>query len=286
MKSEFNIENMNISIIGLGLIGGTFAMGLKSLNPKNIWAVDIDKEALKKGEELSLIDRGYEDPKEPLKDSDIVIICLYPKLVKKFIKDNRDNFKPGAIITDVTGIKNGLIEEINNLLPANVDFVFGHPMAGREKKGLEYSSLEVFQGANYIITPNDRNKEESIEVIEWMARNIGFKNIMRISPKRHDEIVGFTSQLPHVIAVALINSDNLNIDTGSFVGDSYRELTRIAQINEKLWSELFIGNKENLVGEIEAFEFKIKVLKEAIRDEKLETLEREFKESSRRRKEL
>lgn len=286
MKEDFNIEDFNITIVGLGLVGGSYAKALKKMNFKNIWAVDIDKIALNKGEELSVIDKGYTDAKQPLMNSDIIFICLYPNSVKKFIIDNMNNFKPGTIITDVTGIKNGLIEEVNNLIPPNIDFVFGHPMAGREKKGLEYSSAEVFEGANYIITPTSRNKEISIKVVELLARKIGFKNVVRISPKKHDEVISFTSQLPHVIAVALINSDDLNIHTGSFVGDSYRELTRIAQINGELWSELFIGNKENLVEKIEIFEENIKILKKAIIDEEREVLEGEFEKSSRRRREL
>lgn len=280
------LENLNITIVGLGLVGGSFAKALRTLNPKNIWAIDIDKEALQDGESMRIIDKGYENPEEPLKNSDLVIICLYPELVKGFVKDNIDNFKSGAIITDVTGIKNRLVEDINNILPESVDFVFGHPMAGREKKGLEYSSSEVFQGANYIITPNARNKESSIDLIEKIARNIGFKRVMKIDPQKHDEVIAFTSQLPHVIAVALVNSDDLNIDTGSVVGDSYRELTRIAQINEKLWSELFIGNKENLLQKIEVFQERLDLLKRAILEDKKDILEEEFIKSSIRRKNL
>ena len=280
------LENLNITIVGLGLVGGSFAKALKFLNPKNIWAIDIDKESLQKGEAMGIIDRGYEDPEEPLKSSDLVIICLYPDLVKRFVGDNLANFKSGSIITDVTGIKNGLVEDINKILPENIDFVFGHPMAGREKKGLEYSSSEVFKGANYIITPNDRNKKSSIDLIEDIAINIGFKRVIKIDPQKHDEVIAFTSQLPHVIAVALVNSDDLNMDTGSVVGDSYRELTRIAQINEKLWSELFIGNKENLLQKIERFQEKLELLKTAIMEDKKDILEEEFIKSSVRRKNL
>lgn len=277
------LENCNVTIIGLGVIGGSFAKSLKKLNPKNLWAVDVDVESLKRGEEQSIIDKGYTDSKEPLKSSDLVILSIYPNLVKDFIKDNLGNFKQGAIITDATGIKNGLIDEINSILPDDVDFVFGHPMAGREKKGLDYSSAEVFQGANYIITPNPRNREENIELMENIIRGIGFKSVRRVDPHKHDEIISFTSQLPHVIAVALINSDNLGIDTSAFIGDSYRELTRIANINAELWSELFIGNKDNLVRMIEGFEEKISLLKEAVASGDKETLETEFKESSYRR---
>lgn len=285
-EDDFNINKFNITIVGLGLVGGSYAMALRKLKPNSIWAVDIDNTALRRAEEMNIIDKGYRDAKIPLNNSDLVIICLYPTLIKKFIEDNINNFKPGAIITDVTGIKNGVIEEINNLLPENVDFVFGHPMAGREKKGLEYASSEVFKGANYIITPNERNQEKNIKVIETIAKEVGFKSVTRISPEIHDNAIAFTSQLPHVIAVALINSDNLGINTGLFIGDSYKELTRIAQINGDLWTELFIGNKKNLVQHIEIFEKNIEILKKSIIDEERKILQKEFQESSRRRREI
>ncbi len=286
MRENFDIHEFNITIIGLGLLGGSYAKALKKLNPKNIWAVDIDEKALMDGEKLGVINKGYMDPKEPLINSNMVIICLYPNLLKKFIKDNKEYFKPHTIITDATGIKNGFIDEINSLLPEDVDFVFGHPMAGREKKGLEYSSAEVFEGANYILTPTERNKETSLLIVELIARGMGFRNVVRVAPQKHDEIISFTSQLPHAIAVALINSDNLNINTGKFIGDSYRELTRIANINAELWSELFLGNKDNLISKIEVFEEKMKLIKQAIIDDDKEALENEFKESSRRRSQL
>lgn len=286
LESDFNIKDLNITIVGLGLVGGSFAKALKPLKPKNIWAVDIDTGALDEGVGLSIIDRGYIKAKEPLKDSDIVIICVYPKLVEEFIRENKDNFKKGAIITDVTGVKNELVEDINGLIPKDVDFVFGHPMAGREKKGLGYSSAEVFKGANYIITPNPRNKAKSIEIIKWLAKNIGFEKIIELSPEKHDEVIAFTSQLPHVLAVALVNSDDLNIDTGSVVGDSYRELTRIAQINSELWTELFIENKGNLVQKIELLEENINKIKRAILEEDRDLLKEEFERSSDRRKKL
>lgn len=286
MENDFNMEDFNITIVGLGLVGGSFARALKKLNPKNIWAVDIDGDALKKGEEIGLIDKGYLDSKEPLEKSDLVIICLYPELVKIFVERNMADFKTGTVITDVTGIKNGLAEEVNMILREDIDFVFGHPMAGREKKGLEYSSAEVFQGANYIITPTSRNLKSSLYLIESMAKGIGFKNIMSLDPKKHDEVISFTSQLPHAIAVALVNSDDLKIETGRVVGDSYRDLTRIAQINAELWSELFIGNKENLVEKIEHFQDKLDLIKKAIVEEDKKTLEEEFEKSSVRRKNL
>ncbi|KOA18878.1 prephenate dehydrogenase [Clostridium homopropionicum DSM 5847] len=278
--------DFKITIIGLGLIGGSYALALKELKPSKIYGVDISEESLRLGEAMEVIDKGYTDPKEPLMESDLVIMCVYPKLVKEFIKDNMDYFKMNAVITDVTGIKSQFVEEVNGLLREDIDFVFAHPMAGREFSGLKYASKEIFKGANFIITPTDRNKEQNIKLIENMAIKMGFKNIEKVKPEIHDKIIGFTSQLPHVIAVSLVNSDNSGLDTGKFTGDSYRDLTRIARINTKLWSELFLGNKENLINEINEFQQNIAELKNAIENEDIETLNKILSRASKKREEM
>lgn len=278
--------DFNITIVGLGLIGGSYALALRDLNPKNIYAIDNDKEALKFGEELGIIDKGFTEAEIPLKESDLVILCVYPMLVKNFVENNMDNFKQGAIITDVTGIKKDFVEEVNALLREDIDFVFGHPMAGREFSGVKYASKDIFKGSNYIITPTERNKSENVDLIEKIARGIGFKNVEKVSPEDHDKIIGFTSQLPHVIAISLVNSDNSGLDMGKFTGDSYRDLTRIARINTKLWSELFLGNKENLIYEIEEFEKNIVDVKKAILDSDIEKLCKILDRASKKREEM
>ncbi|MBN1053263.1 MULTISPECIES: prephenate dehydrogenase [Clostridium] len=277
---------MKVVIVGLGVIGGSFAMALKDAGYKDVYGIDNDKETLLKAEKLNLIRRGYIDGNEILKDADLIIISIYPKLVKDFIKNNIDNFKYGAVITDATGIKKMFINDIVNILPLNIDFVFGHPMAGREKKGIDFASSDVFKGANYILTPTSKNKEENLKLVENLAYEIGFKRVKRISPEFHDEMIGFTSQLPHSLAVALVNSDLEGRDTGSFIGDSYRDLTRIANINEDLWSELFLGNKENLLKSIESFECELDKIKDAIKNDDKESLKKLFIKSTKRRENL
>lgn len=277
---------MKIVIVGLGVIGGSFAMALNEAGYKEVFGIDTNQETIKKAEELGIIKKGSPKGEEFLKEADLVIISIYPKLVKNFVESNKDNFKNGAIITDATGIKGMFINEITKILPENVDFVFGHPMAGREKRGIDFASSKVFKGANYIITPVERNKEENIKVIEDLAYEIGFKRVRRITPEFHDEMIGFTSQLPHAMAVALINSDEEGRDTGSFIGDSYRDLTRIANINEDLWSELFLGNKDNLLKAINNFELQLDLIKKAIYDNDKEALKKYFIKSTKRREKL
>lgn len=277
---------MKILIVGLGVIGASFAKGFKELGYNEVYGIDICEETLKKAKDLGIIKDGFLDGKTILKECDLVIVAIYPKLVLKFINENKENFKDNAVITDVTGIKKVFIDEIRKVLPKSVDFVFGHPMAGREKSGIDFSSNEVFKGANYIITPIKENEENNINLIENIALELGFKKIKRISPEYHDKMIAFTSQLPHAIAVALINSDEEERDTGSFIGDSYRDLTRIANINEILWSELFLGNKENLLECIDKFEVELNFIKEAIKNEDKNVLIKTFEKSSNRRENL
>ncbi|QGU93982.1 prephenate dehydrogenase/arogenate dehydrogenase family protein [Clostridium bovifaecis] len=278
--------DLNITIVGLGLIGGSYALALKELQPKKLYAVDKDEEAIKVGEEMGIIDKGFISPEIPLKESDLIIICIYPKDIKDFVKNNIDNFKLGSVITDVTGIKREFAEEINAGLRKDIDFVFGHPMAGREFTGVKYASKEIFKGANYIITPTERNKEESIKLIEDIAIGLGCKNVEKVTVEKHDEIIGFTSQLPHVIAVSLVNSDNLGVDVGKFTGDSYRDLTRIARINTKLWTELFMGNRENLINQIEEFEKNITDVKTALINKDMKSLSEILSKASKKREEM
>ncbi|MFL0168456.1 prephenate dehydrogenase [Candidatus Clostridium helianthi] len=277
---------MKIVVVGLGVIGGSFTMALKEAGYDDVYGIDTNEETLVKAENLGLIKEGFTIGEEILKSADLVIMSLYPRLVEKFITDNKDNFKDGAVITDATGIKKMFIEHIVKILPNNIDFVFGHPMAGREKKGIDFATNQVFKGANYILTPVDRNKEENLKLIENLAYEIGFKKVRRITPEYHDEMIGFTSQLPHALAVALVNSDVEGRDTGSFIGDSYRDLTRIANINEDLWSELFLGNKENLLMSIQNFEDELDKIKYAIKDNNIESLKELFIKSTKRREKL
>ncbi|MDU5261553.1 MAG: prephenate dehydrogenase [Clostridium celatum] len=277
---------MKIVIVGLGVIGGGYAMALKEAGYEEVYGIDKNIDTLRKAKALGIIKEGYEDEKEIIKGADLIVLAVYPNLVKSFIINNKDSFKDGTIITDVTGIKQLFINEIINILPENVDFVFAHPMAGREKKGIDYATNQVFKGANFLITVTDKNKDKNVDIIENLAYKMGFNNVKRICPKYHDEMIAFTSQLPHALAVALINSDIEGRNTGEFIGDSYRDLTRIANINESLWSQLFLGNKENLLKAIYNFEKELDKIKDSVKNEDKETLQKLFIKSSIRREKL
>ncbi|MDO4535201.1 MAG: prephenate dehydrogenase [Clostridium perfringens] len=280
---------MIVTIIGLGVIGGSYGLALKDKDI-DVYGIDIDYKTLKKAKDMGIIKNGFMynslESKDVVSKSDVLIISIYPEQIREFVDFYKSYFSEELIITDVTGVKEKLISELELILPNHVDFIFAHPMAGREKRGIDYASPNVFEKANFIITPTEKNKEKNIRIIEDLARKMGFSNINKVSPKDHDCIISFTSQLPHVLAVSLINSDDLAFDTGSFIGDSYRELTRIANINEDLWSELFLGNKENLLTRIENFEKELLKIKECLLNNDDEILKEIFKEATRRRERL
>lgn len=277
---------MKILIVGLGVIGGGYAMALKEVGYKDIYGVDINKETLKKAKNMNIIKEGFLSEEKIIGEADLIVLAIYPNLVKNFIMRNRNKFKKGALITDVTGIKQLFINEIVEILPENIDFVFAHPMAGREKKGIDYATNEVFKGANFLIVETERNKEENIRKIEELALQMGFEHIKRTTPTFHDEMISFTSQLPHVLAVSLINSDIEGRNTGQFIGDSYRDLTRIANMNEKLWSLLFLGNKKNLLTSMNNFEREFDKIKKCIEENDEKGLQELFIKSTIRREKL
>lgn len=287
------IKELTVTIVGLGVIGAAFAESFRAIGIKTIYGIDIDEETLKKAEEKSIINKGFIETKEPLEKSDFVVITLYPNLMKSFFVNNIDNFKENAIINDVVGIKEKIIGDINPIMEKiriqsgkNIDFIFGHPMAGREKRGIDFADSKVFKNANYIIIKDEKNKKENLELLSEIVKLMGFKKVSFLTAQEHDEIIAFTSQLTHAIAVSLVNSDSEKYDTNRFIGDSYRDLTRIAKINEDLWAELFMGNKKNLLEMIQQFEKELDIIKDALNNNDLGTLKEKFIMSTRRREKI
>ncbi|WP_446897797.1 prephenate dehydrogenase [Clostridium sp. LBM24168] len=284
---DCDFSNFKIAVVGMGLIGGSYAMALRSLNIKYIVGVDQDPKTLNKAINMGIIDCGYDSPGEFLKDMDIVIVALYPQDTISFIRENVAYFRSGAIITDTSGIKRTVVESVNSFLPGNMEFISGHPMAGKEYKGIEYADSSIFNGANYIITPSIKNKKSSIGIIASMAKKIGCKNVKCISAEEHDSIIAYTSQLPHVIATALLMDDDIQkIKPELFVGGSFRDATRVALINSKLWTELFMLNADKLIERIEKFQESIDRIKQDIKNKDMEDLKTVFKNTIYFRKKI
>jgi prephenate dehydrogenase len=268
----------SIAIVGLGLIGGSMAEALMESKGKdnfkvsNIYGIDNNVKNIVKAIALGIIDDGSDNAEEFLNKSDIVILSIYPESIIRFIKGNIHNFKEGSIITDTCGIKGNIIENILELLPSGIDFVGGHPMAGKEKQGIDMADKGIFTKANFILTPVKENKAYSIDIVKEVAKAIGCRSIISIPPKEHDEIIAYTSQMPHIMAVSLVNSNRRELDITHFIGGSYKDATRVAAINSELWSELLLSNSENVLNCIGNFQKSLNDIKEAIEAKNREKL--------------
>ncbi len=250
-------KDTNILIIGLGVIGGGYAAALseKGYKVNAITRTYADIEYAKK---RGMIRDGSSDVDERLvKAADLVVFAVYPTVFIEWIKTYQHLFKKGALLTDVTGVKSSVVYAVQEILRPDLEFISAHPMAGRESSGVEYSDPNVFKGANYIVTPTEKNTAEAIDLCKKLGEELGFARISELTPEKHDSMIAFLSQLTHCIAVCLMNcNDEEGLE--KYTGDSFRDLTRIARINDKMWSELFLLNKQALLKEADAFleEFK------------------------------
>ena len=246
------ISDNNVLIVGLGLMGGSYARGLKRLGYK-VEAIDSKQSSIDFALEKGIIDKGYAYPDETaIRKADAIIFALYPGIIIDWIREHQHLFKYGLKITDVTGVKSCIVYDIQSALRDDIEFIASHPMAGREVYGVENSDDAMFRGANFIVAPTDKNTKEGIEWCKSLGKILGFRKISVLSPEEHDDMIGFVSQLTHVIAVSLMTcSDNTHLV--DYTGDSFRDLTRIASINEDMWSQLFHMNKTALLKHMDDF---------------------------------
>lgn len=272
-----------ILIVGLGLLGGSYARALKRFG-FHISAITKEQSSIDYALKEHIIDEGSTQIDEKMiGEADLLVFALYPHVFVEWIEQNQSLLKSGALITDVTGVKRSIVYKIQDILRSDVEFIAAHPMAGREVSGVENSTDKMFVGANYIVTPTKKNTPDAIQTCMELGRLLGFSNVTTLSPEEHDEMIGFLSQLTHCIAITLMTCNDKE-DMEKFTGDSFRDLTRIAKINETLWSELFFENKENLVPLIDDFINELSKLKECIVNEDEDKLKAMFIESTNRRK--
>ena len=277
------IKKIDILIVGLGLLGGSYARGLKKLG-FTVNAITNDKTSVDFALQNGIIDYGTTkiEP-EIIGKADLVIFALYPHIFKEWIKENQQYFKSGAILTDVTGVKGCIVEDIQNMLRSDVEYIAAHPMAGKEVSGVENSDDAIFKGANYIVVPTEKNTEEAIELCKNLGELLGFKQVAILTVKEHDKMIAFLSQLTHCIAVSLMCC-NETPGLEAYTGDSFRDLTRIARINDEMWSELFLSNKNDLLEEMERFRTSFDELYEKIKNDDREGMREMMRLSTERRK--
>ena len=271
-----------ILIVGLGLLGGSYARVLKRFG-FHISAITLDQNSIDYAIKENIIDVGTTEIDERIiGEADLVIFALYPHVFVEWIAKNQSLLKSGALITDVTGVKGSIVYKIQDMLRTDVEFVAAHPMAGREVSGVENSTDKLFIGANYIVTPTENNTPEAVQTCLELGRLLGFSNVTTLSPEEHDEMIGFLSQLTHCIAVTLMTcNDKENME--KFTGDSFRDLTRIARINDLMWSELFVENKEALLEQMNLFIDKFNDLKTMLETEDIAGMREMMRRSTERR---
>ncbi len=275
-------KDMKILIVGLGLMGGSYARALRRRG-YTVSAITKEESSVEYAIEHGVIDKGTTviDAKL-IGEADIVVFALYPHVFLEWLENNQHLFKSGALITDVTGVKGSIVYKVQEMLRPDVEFIAAHPMAGREVYGVENSDDRIFWGANYIVVPTDKNTEDAIELCMELGEVMGFYDVSVLSPEKHDEMIAFLSQLTHCIAVSLMCASD-NPDLVRYTGDSFRDLTRIARINDEMWSELFLENKDALLLEMDRFKESFDKMYDAVRDGDRDSMREMMRVSTKRR---
>ena len=273
---------MKICIVGLGLIGGSLAKAIKKNTHESCFGIDIDRGTIAGALAQEAIDG--EMTIDDLAGCDVVIVGLHPEATIKFITENADKFKKGGIVLDTCGVKGEIVRAVEGVCIENgVNFLGCHPMAGREFSGFDYSTDDLFKGASYIITPSENTPKMAIDLLSTLACCMGFGKVVTATPKQHDINIAFTSQLAHVVSNAYVKSPSL-FNADGFSAGSFMDLTRVAKLNEYMWSSLFLCNKEALLFELNTIIDNLCKYRDAINDDDIDTL-RDILRDGRERKE-
>lgn len=275
-------KDTNILVIGLGVIGGSYAAAL-SKKGYTVRCITKREEDIAYALSRRMIKQGTTAVvPELIRSADLIVFALYPSTFIEWIKEYGHLIEKGTLITDVTGVKGKVVETIQSMLPDGIEFIAAHPMAGRERSGVEYSDPSVFEGANYIVTPTEKNTAEAIDFCCELGRELGFARISTLSTDEHDKMIAHLSQLTHCIAISLMNC-NKSEGLEKYTGDSFRDLTRIAKINDKMWAELFLMNKELLVNEMDIFINEFTSFRNLIANEEVSAMREKMVTSTKRR---
>ena len=283
---EKPLQDLTFAIVGLGLIGGSYAKALRNLKVRRIMGMDISHGIARACLNANMSDEIVEEDGSNLKEADVIICSVYPEAMVDFVRKNITCFAEGMLLTDATGVKGTIPCEIQAMLPEGCEFLSGHPMAGRQGSGLGMSDAAIFINSNYIIVPTDQNTPEAIAWLENFAKAIGCARSVKVSMEDHDKIIAYTSDLPHITAVALVNSASYNENTQYFIAGGFRDATRVADINPELWSDLFLSNRENVIAEIENYQKQLERWKQAIADNDRDALKEIMREAGPRRRML
>lgn len=251
-----------ITIVGLGLIGGSLALALRENTELTVSGIDTDPYTLMDALERGAVHRA--GGAELLEDAELVVLALAPEVAVAFLTENLDRLPTGCIVTDVCGVKRFVVDRLTPLCRARgVHFVGGHPMAGKERSGFAQADGALFRGASYILTPDDDTDPHAVDQLRGLAEAIGCSRLTVTSPDEHDRMIAFTSQLPHVLAGAYVKSPRQAGHIG-FSAGSYRDVSRVATVDENLWTQLFLLNDDHLVEEIDTLIDNLTAYRDAI----------------------
>lgn len=275
---------MVIGIVGLGLIGGSLAKALKANSNHKVLGYDISQKAILESKLYNAIDGEITD--KTISECDFIFIALYPEATIDFVRDNADKLKNSCIVVDCGGTKrqicNACFEIAKN---RGFTFIGGHPMAGRQYSGFKYARDNLYKNAIMILTPPPDIKLEQLAELQKLLKEIGFANIQITNADEHDRIIAFTSQLAHIVSNAYVKSPNAEVHKG-FSAGSYKDLTRVARLNENMWTELFLENSDNLIFEIDSLIDNLKDYSEALKTNNSKKLKSLLKDGSDRKKQI
>ncbi len=261
---------MNIAIIGLGLIGGSMAKALKSRTDNKIYGFDINSDVVEEAISRGVIDRKLTD--DSIEKCSLVIIALYPEAAIEFVKKNAERISKEAIVMDCCGVKRIVCNTLEPLAQEKgFTFIGAHPMAGLHMSGFAYSKEDMFKNASLVLCPNNKTPNEKVYLLKGLFSDVGFTNIQIATPEEHDRIIAFTSQLCHIVSNAFVKNDAAMLHKG-FSAGSYRDLTRVAKLNEHMWTELFLENQDYLLEELDELIQNLIKYKESIKHADKESL--------------
>ena len=276
-------KDTKILIVGLGLLGGSYAMALTKKG-YTVKALTRSQSSIDYALAEGIIADGKAgiDP-DMIAEADLIIFSVYPRVLIEWMEANRSLIRPGTVLTDVTGVKGYTVYRIQSMIPEGAEFISAHPMAGRECLGVQNATDEIFKKANYLVVPTEKNTEEATVLCEDLGRELGFARISRISVDKHDEMIAFLSQLTHAIAVTLMCCND-SPDLVDYTGDSFRDLTRIAKIDDVMWNELFMCNRDELARQMDIFSETFEKMRKALKEGDTTTMRQMMRTSTERRK--
>lgn len=273
-----------ILVVGLGLIGGSLAMALQGFEDFEVVGAVRSQATFDKAAARQAADRLTFDPAGELPEADVVVLCQDPAGIIAFLDEHRDRFKPGCLIWDVCGVKTAVMEAAKRL-PQGVDFIGCHPMAGKEVSGIDNAESTLFRNTHFIVTPGPGATQEHLDLLRRMADWCRFGDVTVTTPERHDQMIAYTSQLMHVIAVSVCDNDELFSCMG-FEGGSFRDCTRVAALDPAMWTQLFTLNAPALSGIVAQLEQRIRQYRLAIEAGDQEALRAMLAHASDRKKQI